>query len=38
MEWEVADNKYADDKISRYRPEQLSDREMEGLKAIRETL
>ena len=38
MEWEVTENKYADNDISRYRPEQLSDREREGLKAIRETL
>ena len=37
-EWGVTESKYVDAELSRYRPDQLSDREREGLKAIRETL
>lgn len=37
-QWEVTEHKYVDDKISRYRPVQLSDTQKEGLKAIREVL
>jgi hypothetical protein len=36
--WEVTEHKYVDDKISRYRPVELSDAHREGLKALRATL